>query len=123
MKRHNDELEFDHDYRQPRSAAKSVITGLLLGGALGAVAMLLYAPRSGEQTRAEIRGRAIELRDRTSETVKDTVTQARSKAHELKDTVREKAEELKNRGQHTITRRRDQASQALETNRQAVQEY
>jgi gas vesicle protein len=100
-----------------------VLTGLLIGSVVGAVTMLLYAPRSGQETRAGIRTKALEVRDRTSETVKDTVTQAKSKAHELKDTVQAKAEELKSRGKHTITRQLDQASQALETNRERVREF
>jgi hypothetical protein len=55
--------------------------------------------------------------------VKDTVAQAKTKAYGLKDTVVEKAEEIKNRGKHTINRKLDDVSQAAETGKQKVQEY
>ena len=124
MKKHDYEYdyeEFEH-FRQP-SAAKSVLTGMLIGSVVGAVTMLLYAPRSGEQTRAEIRDKAIELRDRTTETVKDTVSQAKSKAYELKENVRDKAAELTQRGKQTAHEQLDRVSQAAETGKQKIQEY
>jgi gas vesicle protein len=105
------------------SAPKSVFTGFLVGSVIGAATALLFAPRSGEETRAEIRDKAIELRDRTTETVKDTVSQAKSRAYELKDNVWEKAEELKERGKHTVNRRLDRVSQAAEAGKEKVQEY
>jgi len=39
------------------------IAGLILGGLVGAVAMLLYAPQSGEETRRQIREGALDLQD------------------------------------------------------------
>ena len=77
--------------------------------------------------RAEIRDRAVDLRDRTTETVKDTVSQAKTKAYEIKDTVtdtvREKAEELKQRGKHAVSRKLDDVSDAAETGKKKVSEY
>ena len=124
MSKHNDEHEFEHmEYEGTTGAGKHVFKGLLIGSLVGAATMLLFAPRTGQETRAEIRGKAMELRDRTTETVKDTVSQAKSKAYELKDTVREKAEEIKQRGKHTVNRQLDQVSQAAEIGKQRVQEY
>ena len=121
MKTHTHELE---DVIQHRSnPAKPILGGFLVGSVIGVATALLFAPRSGQETRAEIRGRAVELRDRTTETVKDTVAQAKTKAYGLKDTVVEKAEEIKNRSKHTINRKLDDVSQAAETGKQKVQEY
>lgn len=117
MKTHNRELQ------HKTSAAKPVLTGFLVGSAIGAATALLFAPRSGEETRAEIRGKAIDLRDRTTETVKDTVSQAKSKANELKDNVWEKAEELKQRGKQTANQQLDRVSQAAEVGKEKVREY
>jgi len=114
--------EFEHTEPETH-ASKSVLTGLLVGGAIGAVAALLFAPRSGEQTRAEIRSRAVELRDRTTETMKDTVAQARSRADDLRGTISEKAEELKQRGKHTVSKQLDRVSQAAEEGKKRVEEY
>ena len=104
-------------------AAKPILGGFLVGSVIGVATALLFAPRSGEETRAEIRDKAMELRDRTSETVKDTVSQAKSKAYELKDTVQEKAEELKQRGKHTVDRQLDHATDVAENTRRKVREY
>jgi gas vesicle protein len=111
------------EFQHKTSAAKPVLTGFLVGSAIGAATALLFAPRSGEETRAEIRGKAVEIRDRTTETVKDTVAQAKSKAYEIKDTVYEKAEELKQRGKHTANEQLDRVSQAAEVGKQKVKEY
>jgi len=44
---------------------KNVLISLLLGGLTGAALMLLFAPQSGRQTRAQIYQRSIQLPDRT----------------------------------------------------------
>lgn len=115
-----------HDFEQlehTKSAAKPVLTGLVVGSVIGAATMLLFAPRSGEETRAEIRDKAVELRDRTTETVKDTVSQAKSKAYELKDNVWERAAELKQRGKQTAHEKLERVSEIAEAGQQRVQEY
>ena len=128
MKTHTEEMEneFTTVHRRTRPV-KPILGGFLVGSVIGVATALLFAPRSGQETRAEIRDKAVELRDRTTETVKDTVSQAKTKAYELKDTVtdtvREKAEELKQRGKHTVSRKLDDVSQAAETGKQKVQEY
>lgn len=124
MSKHNDEHEFEHmEYRGTTGAGKHVFKGLLIGSLVGAATMLLFAPRTGQETRAEIRDKAMELRDRTTETVKDTVSQAKSKAYELKDTVREKAEEIKQRGKETARHQLERASEAVDNGKQKVQDY
>ena len=114
--------EMEHVQHRTR-AAKPILGGFLVGSVIGVATALLFAPRSGEETRAEIRDKAVELRDRTTETVKDTVSQAKTKAAELKDTVVEKTEELKQRGKHTVSRKLDDVSEAAETGKQKVQNY
>ena len=117
MKTHNRKLE------RTTNAAKPLLTGFLVGSAVGAATALLFAPRSGEETRAEIRDKAMELRDQATETVQDTVSQAKSKAKDLKGTVSEKADELKNRGKYTVNKELDRASQAAQTEKQKIQDY
>ena len=124
MKTHTQEIEHEVEAFQHRTRpVKNVIGGFLVGSVVGVATALLFAPRSGEETRAEIRGKAVELRDRTTETVKDTVSQAKSKAYEIKDTVAEKAEELKQRGKHVVNRKLDDVSEAAETGKQRVNQY
>jgi gas vesicle protein len=112
-------------YQIERTArsAKPVVTGLLVGGAIGAVTALLFAPRSGEETRAEIRNKATEYRDRTVDAVNDTVSQAKSKAHELTERAKDKADELRHRGKEVADEQFERVSQAARTGRKKVQEY
>ncbi len=104
-------------------ATKSIVTGLLVGGAIGAVTMWLLAPQSGEETRSQIRDKAAELRDRTTETVKDTVSQARSRIQDLGGTVAEKANDLKERGKHIVSHQLDNVAQGAENGKKKVNEY
>jgi gas vesicle protein len=77
--------------------AGSVMTGMMIGGLAGAVIALLYAPASGEETRARVRGTAIELREQATGTVRSTLSQAKSRAQELKENAMDKAAEMKQR--------------------------
>ena len=42
------------------------LVGFIVGGLTGAVVALLFAPQSGEETRALIKDKSIELRDKAS---------------------------------------------------------
>lgn len=112
-----------YELERTARSAKPVVTGLLIGGAIGAVTALLFAPRSGEETRAEIRDKAMEYRDRTMEAVNDGVSQAKSKANELTDRAKEKADELRHRGKEVADEQLERASHAAQTGRKKVQEY
>lgn len=45
------------------------LVGFIVGGLVGAAAALLLAPQSGEETRAYIKDRSIELKDKAVETI------------------------------------------------------
>ena len=117
MKTHQQEL------KHTKSAAKPVLSGFLVGSVIGAATALLLAPRSGEETRAGIRDKTIELRDQATETVKDKVSQAKAKVSDVKDNVREKVDGLKQRGKYTINQQLDRVSEAAETGKKRVQDY
>jgi gas vesicle protein len=123
MKTRKHEFEPTEYTEYRTSSVKPVLTGFLVGSVIGAATALLYAPRSGQETRAEIRDKAYEIRDRTTETVKDTVSQAKSKAYEIKDTVQEKAQEFKERGKHTVNKQLDRVSHTAEVGKEKIQEY
>jgi gas vesicle protein len=62
--------------------------GLLIGAAVGGTIALLYAPRSGKETRQLIKDKASEVMDATREktsevieTVKDAASEANRKGH------------------------------------------
>ena len=92
----------------------SILGGVLVGSLAGAVTMLLLAPQSGKDTRKQIQEKGIELRDRTTELVGDTMTQVRSQANKI--TVG-----LKDRGQELAVKQLDQVSEAAQAGKKAIQ--
>ncbi len=77
------------------------LVGFIVGGLTGAVVSLLFAPQSGEETRALIRDKSIELRDLASQSAEEALAhaeaaaaEARSRAEELTKIARMRAEEL-----------------------------
>ncbi|HSB89048.1 MAG TPA: YtxH domain-containing protein [Anaerolineales bacterium] len=102
------------------SGPRNILIGLVVGGLAGAAAMLLFAPQSGTRTRAQIRRTGIQLRDRTTASVKEAMAQVRLGADEVKAGVREKAGELKQRGQDKLVEQLDRASAALDAGKKAV---
>ena len=54
----------------------SFLAGFVIGGLIGAGVALLMAPQSGEETRALIADKSIELRDRATETAGDVQSRA-----------------------------------------------
>lgn len=118
----------DREYENPQmdqvtDGAKHVLTGMVIGGLVGAAAMLLFAPQPGEETRVEIRDKTLELRDRAAETVKDTVSQVKSRAGQITGNVRGKAQDLKHKGQGVLVEQLDRASEAVEAAKKAIQEF
>jgi len=102
------------------STTRSVLIGLLIGGLTGAAAMLLLAPQSGQQTRAQIREKSTQLRDRTTAGVKQVLEQGRVEADGVTAAMREKAAELKGLGKDKLVEQIDRVSAALDTGKKAV---
>jgi gas vesicle protein len=77
------------------------LVGFIVGGLTGAVVSLLFAPQSGEETRALIRDKSIEIRDKAAETTEEALaraeaaaSEARIRAEELAKVARARAEEF-----------------------------
>jgi gas vesicle protein len=104
----------NQEYRYPTNNALGVLAGILIGGLAGAVTMLLLAPQSGKDTRKQIQEKSIELRDRTTELVEDTMTQVRTKASKL-------TMDLKELGQEVVVKQLDNVSEAAQAGKQAIQ--
>jgi gas vesicle protein len=98
----------------------SFLTGFIVGGLVGAAVALMLAPQSGEETRAQIRQRSIELRDQAGGVAEDTrrraeeaAAAARNRAEKLSAEARAKGEELIDRGKTVYKERRTQIEEAL----------
>jgi gas vesicle protein len=97
-----------------------LLAGLMIGGLVGAASMLLLAPQSGRKTREEIREGAMDIRDRTTDTVNDAVSQVRSRAQELAESVSGKVNELQNQGKEIAIDQLDRVSKAAQAGKRAV---
>jgi gas vesicle protein len=77
------------------------LVGFIVGGLSGAVVALLFAPQSGEETRALIKDKSIELRDKAQQTAEEALARAEATAAEARARADELARQLKERG-HTV---------------------
>jgi gas vesicle protein len=71
------------------------LIGFVVGGLAGAMAALMLAPQSGEETRALIKDKSIELRDQAakqaelvSEKATQLATEAKTRGKELVDSAK-----------------------------------
>ena len=104
----------NQEYRYPTNNILGVLVGMLIGGLAGAVTMLLLAPQSGKDTRMQIQKKGIELRDRTTEMVEDTMAQVRTNANKITMGV-------KNYGQELAVEQLDHVSEAAQAGKKAIQ--
>jgi gas vesicle protein len=74
------------------------LVGFIVGGLTGAVVALLFAPQSGEETRALIKDKSIELRDRASHTAEEALARAEALAAEARARADELARQVRERG-------------------------
>lgn len=78
------------DYDRDEASAATKLTYLLVGGGIGAVLALLFAPKSGE----ELRGDIADATRKGIEKSKETASQLQERAGEYYEVSRERATEL-----------------------------
>ena len=85
-----------------------ILGGLVVGALAGSIAMLLFAPQSGQKTRDQIKQKSIELRNLTTDTVEDALAQTRHKARQIRASVQDQVYAAQQRGQEEIIKVLDQ---------------
>ncbi len=90
------------------------LVGFIVGGLTGAVVSLLFAPQSGEETRALIKDKSIELRDKASATAEQALAKAEAAAAEARARADELARELKARGETVVSEVKTRGKTALD---------
>jgi gas vesicle protein len=78
-------------------------TALLVGMAVGAGIALLYAPRSGRETRQQLSTGANRLREKANDAYSTVSTRARQTA----DRARDVASDVQSKGKYVVDRARD----------------
>jgi gas vesicle protein len=98
----------DYEYEREEANASTKLTYLLIGGGIGAILALLFAPKSGQELRediADVTKKGIEKGKETAshlqEAAGDYYEVTREKAGEFYETAQEKAGELSERAKST----------------------
>lgn len=101
----------------------------LIGGGIGAVLALLFAPKSGQEFRSDIAAATNKGIDKTRETaalVKDkainAIDEARTKANELYSTSIQKAGDLSDRAKDAVSQKVGQLNTAVEAGTHAYKD-
>ena len=92
------------------------LSGLVIGGFVGAVLALVLAPQSGEETRDYLRAKAHEAKGKALDMAYDLKDHAATVA----DDLRTQADELARRGRDLADATRAQVSDAIESGRKAA---
>lgn len=88
--------------------------GAVVGAAIGAVAALLTAPKSGKETRADIKKKAGEVKDMAVEkttqmkaATEKTAADAKKRAEDIKEDLEKQAKDLRFRTESAVKGARD----------------
>ena len=87
------------------------LVGFVVGGLTGAVVALLFAPQTGEETRALIKDKSIELRDKAQVTAEEAYSRAEEAAHEARVRAEQLAVDARARAEELSKEARARAEQ------------
>ena len=90
------------------------LVGFIVGGLTGSVVALLFAPQSGEETRAVIRDKSIELRDKAQMSAEEAIARAEAAAAEARARADELAKQLRERGTEVYGTARERSQAVYE---------
>jgi gas vesicle protein len=97
------------------------LVGFIVGGLSGAVVALLFAPQSGEETRALIKDKSIELRDKAQISAEEAIARAEAAAADARARADELARQLRERGHVVVEDVRERGRSAVDAVRSKVQ--
>lgn len=116
-------------YEREESSASTKLTYLLIGGGIGAILALLFAPKSGQELRediADVTRKGIEKGKETAAIVGERAGEyyevTRERANELYSTAQEKAEVLVEQAKATAAGTANPFSAAIEAGKKAYLE-
>ena len=120
------EMEMSYEYEREEASASTKLTYLLIGGGIGAILALLFAPKSGQELREDIAvatKKGIEKSKETAaqlqEAAGDYYEVTRERAHELYETAQEKAGEYQERAKTAAAQTSNPISAAIDAGKKA----
>ncbi len=96
------------------------LVGFIVGGLSGAIVALLFAPQSGEETRAFIKDKSIELRDKAQMTAEEAIARAEAAAADARARADELAKQLRDRGMEVVDDVRERGKSAVDAVRKTT---
>ncbi|OFX14882.1 MAG: hypothetical protein A2Z18_09630 [Armatimonadetes bacterium RBG_16_58_9] len=100
-----------------RGVALHFLTGLGIGALVGAVTALLLAPKSGKETRDDIKQAADEMRAKADKVIHDLTESGDElvkKSKEILETTKAKVQQAVDSGKEAIARRREHTAAEAE---------
>jgi gas vesicle protein len=108
----------ENDHRSQESDVSTRLTYLLIGGGIGAIIALLFAPKPG----SELRGDIADVTRKGIDKSREAASFVGDKAGDYYGVVRDKATDLVGGAREGITRKGGQFSAAVEAGKQAYTE-
>jgi gas vesicle protein len=107
-----------HDQEvQMKSGFGDFVTGLVIGGMIGYLSALMFAPRAGEETRQMLAERSREVRDRAKDTVQTAVDKTGKIVSESRERIGSSMDSAVNRtrekGEGLVQDIRERASETM----------
>jgi len=91
------------------------LVGFIVGGLAGAAAALLLAPQSGEETRAIIKERSIELRDKAGAEAEEAWKRAEAIAIDARQRADDLARQAMAQGEEISLKARERGKEFMES--------
>lgn len=107
-----------YEYEREESGATTKLTYLLIGGGIGALLALLFAPKSGQ----ELRGDIADVTRKGIDKSREAASYIGDRAGDYYGAVRDKATEMVGGARDVATQKRGQFSAAIDAGKQAYNE-
>jgi gas vesicle protein len=108
--------------REEDSGLSTQLTCFLIGGAVGAVAALLFAPKSGRELRGDIADATRQGVDRARDKANEYYEVSRERATEFYSTASSKAGEVAGAARQAAAKRGENLSAAIDAGKRAYAE-
>jgi gas vesicle protein len=114
-------MEYQTPESKPqRNGSFSALRGFVIGSVAGALTTLLLAPRSGRETRTQIKQKSVELRDRAAAKADEVIGRVHATTNRITAEGQQKAQDLKHQGQELLAGQLDRVSEAAQAGKRAI---